>query len=143
MKNYNDFVVEGAGVPDTAKQLKRKFRGVKDSSKKSSKSQLKGTKVGSITIPNEKPETVRDFLITIGYKVEEEFEGFIDMYCGDFKAGATYKATIVSSDASNDLEIRLSTTVKGKSSNSFRKDTYSNTNANKQDKFSGKSPRYR
>ena len=76
-------------------------------------------------------------------ETKEEFEGFIDMYCGNVKAAATYKATIVSSDASNDLEIRLSTTVKGKSSNSFRKDTYSNTNANRQDKFSGKSPRYR
>tara|TARA_B110000495_G_scaffold119341_1_gene103516 strand:+ start:1146 stop:1577 length:432 start_codon:yes stop_codon:yes gene_type:complete len=143
MKNYNDFVVEGAGVPDTAKQLKKKFRGVKDSPKKTTRSQLKGTKVGSIVIPKEKPEIVRDFLITLGYKVEEEFEGFIDMYSANFGAGATYKATIVSSDASNDLEVRLSTTVKGKSSNSFRKDTFSNQNAINQNKFSGKSPRFR
>lgn len=143
MKNYDDFVVEGAGVPDTAKQLKKRFRGVKDSPKKSTKSQMKGTKVGSVIIPNEKPSKVRDYLMSIGYKVEEEFEGFIDMYSANYKGGATYKATIVSNDTSNDLEVRLSTSLQGKSSKSFRKDTFSNQNAINQNKFSGKSPRYR
>lgn len=143
MKRFDDFVVEQMAAPEAAKLLKKKFRGVKDSSKKLNPKRMRGSRVGSLNIPNEKPSVVRDYLKSVGWKVADEMEGFIDMYKSDFRAGVTFKATIVSNDTSRDLEIRLSSNSSVKSSKSFRKDTFSNQNAINQNKFSGKSPRYR
>jgi len=143
MKSYTSFIQEAVAVPETVKSLKKRFKGTKDVKKSSTKKQLKGSKVGSVIVPKAQPSSIRDYLISLGYKVEEEFEGFIDMYCVYRKANVTYKATIVSNDLSKDVEVRLSSHVQGKSSKTFQKDTFSNQNAINQNKFSGKSPRYR
>ena len=143
MKNYTDFIQEAVAVPETVKALKKRFKGTKDVKKTSTKKQMKGSKVGSVIVPKAQPSAIRDYLISLGYKVEEEFAGFIDMYCVYHKINVTYKATIVSNDTNKDVEVRLSSHVRGKSSKTFQKDTFSHQNAINQNKFSGKSPRYR
>ena len=144
MKDFTGFIEEAVAGEQASKLLQKKFRNMKKITKPMKKFQMqRGHKIETYTIPKVKPQEVRDFLISLGYKVEEEFEVFIDMYCVYHKVGATYKANIVSTDTSKDIELRLSSHMKGKSSKSFRKDTFSNQNAINQNKFSGKSPRYR
>jgi hypothetical protein len=108
MKNYSYFLQEASEVTETDKALKKRFKGTKDSTKKTGKSQLRGSKIGSVIIPKVKPSVIRDFLISLGYKVEEEFGGFIDMWYVAYKGKVVYKATIVSNDKSKDIEVRLS-----------------------------------
>tara|TARA_B100000678_G_C18168841_1_gene486289 strand:- start:679 stop:1038 length:360 start_codon:yes stop_codon:yes gene_type:complete len=114
MKNYNDFIQEAVAVPETVKALKKRFKGTKDVKKSSTKKQLPGSKVGSVIVPKAQPSQIRDYLISLGYKVEEEFDGFIDMYCVYRKINVIYKATIVSNDLSKDVEVRLSSHARGK-----------------------------
>jgi hypothetical protein len=106
MKSYTNFLKEAH--EETDKALKKRFKGTKDSSKKSGRAQLRGTKIGSVIIPKVKPSEVRDFLISLGYKVEEEFGGFIDMWYVAYKGKTVYKASIVSNDTNKDIEVRLS-----------------------------------
>lgn len=108
MKSYTHFLQESSGVFETDKSLKKRFKGTKDLNRKSGKTQLKGSKIGSVIIPKAKPSDIRDFLISLGYKVEEEFGGFIDMWYVAYKGKVVYKASIVSNDKSKDVEVRLS-----------------------------------
>ena len=120
MKNYTGFIQEAVAVPETVKALKKRFRGTKEV-KRTSKQKLRlpGSLVGSVIVPKAKPSEIRDYLMSIGYKVAEEFEGFIDMYSVYYKAGVTYKAVIVSNDKSKDVEVRLSSMIK-KGSKAFQ-----------------------
>ena len=142
MKDYSYFIGEALGVPETIKGLGKRFRGMKQIKRDKPKmGRLKGTVASGYTIPKVKSQDVRDYLLGLGYKVEEEFDGFIDMYCTIHKLGINYKATIVQME--KDVEVRLSSHSKGKSSKEFRKDTFSQSSAIAGNKFSGKSPRYR
>ena len=143
MKSFQGFISEATGVPLLAKKLKKRFKGTKDVARTDKKVRLKGSIISSVTIPKVKPTDVQKFLQSLGYKTEESFEGFIDMYMSDYKSNATHKATIVSNDNFDGVEVRVSSHAQGKSSKSCRKDTFSNQNAINQNKFSGKSPRYR
>jgi|TARA_B110000495_G_C22912144_1_gene532675 hypothetical protein len=140
MKSYDNFISESLGIPLINKALKKRFKGTTDISRPSNKSRIKGSIIGSVSIPKVKGSDVEKFLQSLGYTTEESFDGFIDMFRKD--AGTTYKANIVSSNKS-DVVVRLSSHLGGKSSKSFRKDTHDYDQAQKDSKFSGKSPRYR
>tara|TARA_Y100000590_G_C15617044_1_gene976163 strand:- start:797 stop:1222 length:426 start_codon:yes stop_codon:yes gene_type:complete len=141
MKTYNSFISESLGIPVVNKALKKRFKGTKDV-KSTGKKQPKswGRNAGAVTIPKVKGSDVEKFLQSLGYKTEESFDGFIDMWKRD--KNIVYKANIVSS-GSKDVEVRLSSHVQGKSNKSFRKDTHDYDRAQADSKFSGKSPRYK
>lgn len=143
MKSFQEFITESSKTPVLAKTLKKRFRGTKDVAKTDKKVRLRGSIISGVTIPKVKGADVEKFLQSLGYKTEENFEGFIDMYMSDFRAGVTHKATIVSNDNFDGVEVRISSHTKGKSSKSFRKDTHDYDQAQKDSKFSGKSPRYK
>lgn len=143
MKSYEDFLYETPeGGQELIKLLKKRFKSLKPGRPNKHKGKgMKGNKIQSVVIPKSDGKQIRDFLKGIGYKVQEEFDGFIDMYAYD--RNASRKVSIVCNDTTGDCEVRIITTLKGVSSNSFRKDTFSQQNAINQNKFSGKSPRYR
>lgn len=143
MKSFQDFISEATGVPLLAKTLKKRFKGTKDVARTDKKVRVKGSIISSVTIPKVKATDVQKFLQSLGYKTEESFEGFIDMYISDYKFNATHKATIVSNDNFDGVEVRVSSHAQGRSNRSFRKDTHNYDQAQRDDKFSGKSPRYR
>ena len=119
MKSYDSFISESLGIPELNKALKKRFKGTKDVKVPFKKGRMGGSIIGSVTIPKVKGSDVEKFLQSLGYKTEESFDGFIDMYMK--KSGAVYKVNIVSMSG-KDVEVRLSTHTKGKSHRSFHKD---------------------
>lgn len=144
MKTYNNFISEmhNLGIPYVNKQLKKRFRGTKDVKRNIStqKKRFNPSHIASVSIPKAKPVDIERFLQSLGFKTEDAFEGFIDMYKWDHSIA--YKANIVSS-GTKDVEVRLSSHAQGKSNKSYRKDTHDYDRAQADSKFSGKSPRYK
>lgn len=140
MKTYDSFISENLGIPAVNKALKKRFRGTTDISRKANKSKIKGSIIGSVSVPKVKGSDIEKFLKSLGFSTEDAFDGFIDMWKKD--GNTVYKANIVSS-GSKDVEVRLSSHMQGKSNKSFRKNTHDYDRAQADDKFSGKSPRYK
>ena len=118
MKSYDSFISESLGIPELNKALKKRFKGTKDVKSTNKKTKMRGSIIGAVTIPKVKGSDVEKFLKGLGYKTGENFDGFIDMYRQD--GTSNYKVNIVSMSG-KDVEVRLSTHIKGKSHRSFHK----------------------
>ena len=139
MKTYDSFISENLGIPMVNKALKKRFKGTADVKYSGKSSKIRGSKIGSVSIPKVKGSDVEKFLKSLGFTTEDAFDGFIDMW--QRGSNIVFKANIVSRDG-EDVEVRLSSHKQGKSSKSFRKDIHDYDQAEKDQKSKARSNRY-